>query len=43
MSRAADDEWQMPVDPLLVLPSEFEGAFSMRFDEGLLPPLRRSA
>jgi hypothetical protein len=43
MSRAADDEWQMPVDPLLVLPSDLDGSFSVRLDDGLLPPLRRSA
>jgi len=38
-----DDDWAMPVDPLLVLPSDFQGGFSMRFDDGLLPRRQRSA
>jgi len=42
-SAHGDDEWTMPADALLVLPSDFQGAFSMRFDDGLLPPHQRSA
>jgi hypothetical protein len=43
MSFAEDDRWTMPVDPLLVLPSELERAFSMQYDHGLLRPRHRSA
>ena len=43
MSLIEDDGWAMPVDPVLVLPSELEWAVSMRFDDGLLAAACRRA
>jgi len=43
MSFVDDDGWTMPVDPLLVLPSDLDRGFSMRYDHGLLAPAHRRA
>ena len=43
MSLVDDDPWTMPVDPLIVLPTRLDCAFSMQYDHGLMPPAHRRA